>query len=82
MALYYGLYYKQVCIEVDSVEKNVATYDKSSPSLLERVIDGVLRPLPARASIKMTDLRGGKISWEFVRVPVVFPLPDGNPPSH
>ena len=64
------------------VEKNLATYDKSSPSLLERVIDGVLRPLPARLSIKMTDFRGGKISWEFVRVPVASSLPDGNPPSH
>jgi len=62
--------------------KKLTTYDKSSPSLLERVIDGVLRPLPARVSIKMTNLRGGKISWEFVRVPVVSPLPDGNPPSH
>ena len=82
MALYYGLYYKQVCIEVDSVEQNLETYDKSSPSLLERVIDGVLRPLPARLSIKMTGLRGGKMSWEFVRIPVVSPLPDGNPPFH
>ena len=82
VALYYGLYYKPVCIEVDSMEKKLTTYDKSSPSLLERIIDGVLRPLPARVSIKMTDLRGGKISWEFVRVPVGSSLPDGNPPSH
>ena len=69
-------------MEVDSVERKLATNEKYSPSLFERIIDGVLRPLPARLSVKMTDLRGGKMSWEFVRIPVVSPLPDGNPPSH
>ena len=82
VVLYYGLYYKPVCMEVDSVERKLATNEKYSPSLLERIIDGVLRPLPARVSIKMTDFRGGKMSWEFVRIPVVSPLPDGNPPFH
>ena len=72
----------QFVSKVDSVEKKLATYDKYSQSLLERMINGVLRPLPARVSIKMTDLRGGKMSWEFVRIPVASPLPDGNPPSH
>jgi hypothetical protein len=81
-------FYNMVCStnqfvsKVDSVEKKLGTYDKSAPSLLERVIDGVLRPLLARVSFKITDFRGDKISWEFVRVPAISSMPDGNSPSH
>ena len=57
----------------------MATNERYSPNLVERAIDGLLHLLPATVSIKMSDLRGGKMSWEFVHVPASSP--NGNPPT-
>ena len=59
----------------------MAINEKCPQSQLDRAIDGLLHLLPATVSIKISDLRGGKMSWEFVRTPAVSSLPKGNPPS-
>ena len=59
----------------------MVTNEKYSPSLLERIVNGAVQPLPARLSIKITDFHGGKMSWEFKRIPVASPLPNGNLPN-
>ena len=59
----------------------MATNEKDPRNLIERAIDGLLLLLPATASLKLSDTRGGRMSWEFVRIPAVSPLPNGNPPS-
>ena len=59
----------------------MTTNQKDPRNLIERAIDGLLLLLPATASLKLSDTRGGKVSWEFVRIPAVSPLPNGNPPS-
>ena len=64
------------------MERTLLTNEKCSRSLLKRIIDGVLRPLPVRVLIKMINVRGGTISDESVRIPVVFPLTNGNRPSY
>ena len=59
----------------------MATNEKDPRNLIERAIDGLLHLLPTTVSIKMCGTRGGKLSWEFVHIPPVSPLPNGNPPS-
>ena len=59
----------------------MTTNQKDPRNLIERAIDGLLLLLPATASLKLSDTRGGEMSWEYVRTPAVSPLPDGNPPS-
>ena len=60
----------------------MAINEQYPQSQLDRVIDGLLHLLPATVSIKISDLRGGKLSWEFVRTPAVSSLPNGNPPAY
>ena len=59
----------------------MATNEKDPRNLTERAIDGLLHPLPTTVSLKLCDTRGGKMSWEFVHIPAVSPLPNGNPLS-
>ena len=69
----------QTSLYISSQEQNMATNQKDPRNLIERAIDGVLHLLPATVSIKLSDLRGGKMSWEFVHVPASSP--NGNPPT-
>ena len=39
------------------------------PNFLEKLIDQLLRPFPARVSLQVSDLRGGTIDCSFVRTP-------------
>jgi len=48
-------------------------------SFLEKLFDELLRPLPTRLSIQVSDLRGGRINCQIVRTPP--PLRSGTPPS-
>jgi hypothetical protein len=48
-------------------------------SFLEKLFDELLRPLPTRLSIQVSDLRGGQISCQIVRTPP--PIRSDTPPS-
>ena len=46
-----------------------------TPTMLERLLDGLLRPLPSRIFLEVRDRRGGKLCCKLTRTTPHIPTP-------
>ena len=53
--------------------------EANTPTVLERLLDGLLRPLPSRIFIEVRNRRGGKLCCKLVRTPPHAPKPKYSP---